>query len=203
KDMIMESPYDETTPTIFMIKGHVGTSQINVKINPKVSASEALPKIEAVFKKIIPSAPFEYKFADDEYAAKFAAEERIGSLARVFATLAIFISCLGLFGLASFVAEQRIKEIGVRKVLGATAVNLWALLSKDFVQLVILSQLIASPLAWYFMHKWLMNYHYRTDISWWVFGITCFGALAITLLTVSYQSIKAATANPVKSLRSE
>jgi len=203
KDMIMESPYDETTPTIFMIKGHVGTSQINVKINPKVSASEALPKIEAIFKKIIPSAPFEYKFADEEYTAKFAAEERIGKLAGVFATLAIFISCLGLFGLASFVAEQRVKEIGVRKVLGATVTNLWALLSKDFVQLVILSQLIASPLAWYFMHKWLMNYHYRTDISWWVFGITCFGALAITLLTVSYQSIKAATANPVKSLRSE
>ena len=203
KDMIMESPYDETTPTLFMIKGHVGTSQINVKINPKVSASEALPKIEAVFKKIIPSAPFEYKFADEEYAAKFAAEERIGKLASVFATLAIFISCLGLFGLASFVAEQRFKEIGVRKVLGATVVNLWALLSKDFVQLVVLSQLIASPLAYYFMHKWLMNYHYRTDISWWVFGITCLGALAITLLTVSYQSIKAATANPVKSLRSE
>lgn len=203
KDMIMESPYEVTTPTLFMIKGHVGTSQINVKINPKISASEALPKIEAVFKKIIPSAPFEYKFADEEYAAKFASEERIGKLARVFATLAIFISCLGLFGLASFVAEQRFKEIGVRKVLGATVVNLWALLSKDFVQLVILSQLIASPLAWYFMHKWLMNYHYRTDISWWVFGITCFGALAITLLTISYQSIKAATANPVKSLKSE
>ena len=203
KDMIMESPYDDTYPTIFMIKGHVGTSQINIKINPNVSASEALPKIEAVFKKIIPSAPFEYKFADEEYAVKFAAEERIGSLAGVFATLAIFISCLGLFGLASFVAEQRFKEIGVRKVLGATVVNLWALLSKDFVQLVILSQLIASPLAWYFMHKWLMNYHYRTDISWWVFGVTCSGALIITLITVSYQSIKAAMANPVKSLRSE
>jgi len=203
KDMIMESPYDDTFPTIFMIKGHVGTSQINVKINPKVSASEALPKIEAVFKKIIPSAPFEYKFADEEYAAKFAAEERIGKLAGVFATLAIFISCLGLFGLASFVAEQRFKEIGVRKVLGATVVNLWALLSKDFVQLVILSQLIASPIAYYFMRKWLMNYHYRTDISWWVFGVTCGGALIITLITVSFQSIKAATANPVNSLRSE
>jgi ABC-type antimicrobial peptide transport system permease subunit len=186
-----------------MIKGHVATSQINVKINPNVSASEALPKIEAVVKKIIPSAPFEYKFADEEYAAKFAAEERIGKLAGVFATLAIFISCLGLFGLASFVAEQRFKEIGVRKVLGATVVNLWALLSKDFVQLVILSQLIASPVAYYFMHEWLMNYHYHTDISWWVFGITSFGALIITLLTVSYQSIKAATSNPVKSLRSE
>ncbi|MDO3628071.1 ABC transporter permease [Mucilaginibacter sp. BT774] len=203
KDMIMESPYDDTYPTVFMIKGHVGTSQINVKINPSVSAGEALPKIEAAFKRIIPSAPFEYKFADEEYAAKFAAEERIGKLAGVFASLAILISCLGLFGLASFVAEQRFKEIGVRKVLGATVTNLWALLSKDFVQLVILSQLIASPIAYYLMHKWLMNYHYRTDISWWVFGVTCFGALIITLLTVSYQSIKAATANPVKSLRSE
>ena len=203
KDMIMESPYEAMVPTVFMIKGHVGTTQIDIKINPHVSVSEALPKIEAVFKKIIPSAPFEYKFADEEYASKFASEERIGKLATVFAGLAIFISCLGLFGLASFVAEQRTKEIGVRKVLGATVINLWSLLSKDFVLLVILSQLIASPIAYYAMHKWLMNYHYRTDISWWVFAITCFGALLITILTVSYQSIKAALANPVKSLRSE
>ncbi|MBS1533153.1 MAG: ABC transporter permease [Bacteroidetes bacterium] len=203
KDMIMESPYDVMTPTLFMIKGHVGTSQINIKIAPNVSAGQALPKIEAVFKKLIPSAPFEYKFADLEYAAKFAAEEHIGKIAAVFAALAIFISCLGLFGLASFVAEQRVKEIGVRKVLGASVINLWGMLSKDFLLLVFLSQLIAFPVAYYFMNKWLQHYHYRTDLSWWIFAATAVGAILITLLTVSYRSIKAALANPVKSLRSE
>ncbi|MGZ3776728.1 MAG: ABC transporter permease [Mucilaginibacter sp.] len=203
KDMVMESPYAPAYPTVFMIKGHVGTSQINVKINPNVSASEALSKIEGVFKKIIPSAPFEYKFADREYAAKFAGEENVGRLAAVFGGLAIFISCLGLFGLASFVAEQRVKEIGVRKILGASVTNLWGMLSKDFVLLVIISQVIASPIAYYAMNKWLQHYQYRTNVSWWVFALTAAGAIAITLLTVSYQSIKAALANPVNSLRSE
>jgi putative ABC transport system permease protein len=203
KDMVMESPYEPMYPTVFMVKGHVGTNQIDIKINPNISASQALPKIEAVFKKTIPSAPFEYKFADQEYAAKFAAEENIGRLAAVFGGLAIFISCLGLFGLASFVAEQRVKEIGVRKVLGASVINLWGMLSKDFVLLVIISQLIASPIAYYFMHNWLQHYQYRTNISWWMFAATAVGAIAITLLTVSYQSIKAALENPVRSLRSE
>ncbi|MDB5145436.1 MAG: FtsX-like permease family protein, partial [Mucilaginibacter sp.] len=203
KDMVMESPYEPMYPTLFMVKGHVGTSIINIKINPRVSVSEALPKIEAVFKKIIPSAPFEYKFADQEYASKFAAEENIGRLAAVFAILAVFISCLGLFGLASFVAEQRVKEIGVRKILGASVINLWRMLSKDFILLVMISLFIASPIAYYFMHNWLQHYKYRTDISWWIFAVTAVGAVAITLLTVSYQSIKAALANPVKSLRSE
>ena len=147
--------------------------------------------------------PFDYKFADAEYAVKFAAEERIGKLAGLFAVLAIFISCLGLFGLASFVAEQRTKEIGVRKVLGASVINLWRLLSKDFVMLVIISFLIATPPAYYFMDKWLQNYQYRTEFSWWIFAAAGIGALIITLLTVSCQAIKAALANPVKSLRTE
>jgi putative ABC transport system permease protein len=203
KDMVMESPYEPMQPTVFMVKGHTGTNQINIKINPKVSVSQALPKIEAVFKKIIPSAPFEYKFADQEYAAKFAAEEKISSLAAVFAILAIFISSLGLFGLASFVAEQRVKEIGVRKILGASVINLWGMLSKDFLLLVIISQVIASPIAYYFMHNWLQHYTYRANMSLWIFAVTALGAIAITLLTVSYQSIKAALANPVNSLRSE
>jgi putative ABC transport system permease protein len=203
KDMVMESPYAPMYPTVFMAKGHVGTNLINIKINPNVSASQALPKIEAVFKRIIPSAPFEYKFADQEYASKFAAEESIGKLAAVFAILAVFISCLGLFGLALFVAEQRVKEIGVRKILGASVINLWGMLSKDFVLLVIISQVIASPIAYYFMHNWLQHYQYRTNISWWIFAATAAGAMVITLLTVSYQSVKAALANPVKSLRSE
>ena len=140
---------------------------------------------------------------DDEFAAKFTNEVRVGKLATFFAALAIFISCLGLFGLASFVAEQRTKEIGIRKVLGASVTNLWGMLSKDFVVLVIISCFIAAPVAYYFMSKWLLKYDYRTGISWWVFAASAIGALVITVLTVSFQAIKAAVANPVKSLRSE
>ena len=164
---------------------------------------DALVKTEAIFKKQVPSVPFDYKFADTEYGLKFAAEERIGKLASVFATLAILISCLGLFGLASFVAEKRTKEIGVRKVLGATVYNLWKMLSMDFVMLVIISCLIAIPVAWYYLHQWLQKYEYRTEISWWIFPVVIAGALMITIITVSFQAIKAAIANPVKSLRSE
>ncbi|RYU97477.1 permease prefix domain 2-containing transporter [Emticicia agri] len=203
KDMVMESPYEPTSPVIFMIKGHGGPNTINIKINPAVSASEALPKIEAVFKKLVPTAPFEYKFLDEEYAKKFAAEERIGQLANFCAILAIFISCLGLFGLASFVAEQRIKEIGIRKILGASVSNLWALLSKDFVLIVIISLFIASPIAYYFMSQWMKKYIYHTEISWWIFALAGIGAMAITVLTVSYQAIKAALMNPVKTLKTE
>ncbi|MDB5134114.1 MAG: FtsX-like permease family protein, partial [Mucilaginibacter sp.] len=130
-------------------------------------------------------------------------EERIGKLASFFASLAIFISCLGLFGMASFMAEQRIKEIGVRKVLGASVFNLWSLLSKDFILLVVISLMIATPVSYYFMHNWLQNYKYRSGMAWWIFVATGVGAMAITLLTVSYQSIKAALANPVKSLKTE
>ncbi|GAB4032150.1 permease prefix domain 2-containing transporter [Spirosoma gilvum] len=203
KDVVMESPYESISPTIFMIRGHGGTNWIDIRLKPTVSASEALPKIEAVFKKLIPLAPFEYKFADQEYALKFAAEERVGKLASVFAGLAIFISCLGLFGLSSFIAEQRTKEIGVRKVLGASVLNLWGLLSKEFVMLVIIAFGIATPVAYYFLSSWLQKYTYRTEPSWWIFAATGAGALLITLLTISFQSIKAALVNPVKSLRSE
>ena len=202
KDMVMKSPYAPPVPSVFFLSKQ-GTNSINIRINPQISAAEALPKIEGVFKKIIPSAPFDYKFADQEYASKFATEERVGKLASVFAVLAILISCLGLFGLASFVAEQRTKEIGIRKVLGASTASLWQMLSNDFVILVVLSCLIAIPIAYYYMNSWLQGYEYRTDIPWWIFAISCFGALMITLLTVSFQAIKAAMMNPVKSLRSE
>ena len=204
KDMVMESPYEPIRPTLFFIKSlNGGVSWINIRLDPHISASRALPKIEAVFKRLIPSAPFEYKFTDEEYDRKFAAEERIGKLATFFGSLAIFISCLGLFGMALFMAEQRTKEIGVRKVLGASVFSLWKLLSGDFLQLVLISLLIATPAAIYFMHSWLQSYSYRTELSWWIFGVTGVGAMLITLLTVSYQSIKAALTNPVKSLRTE
>jgi ABC-type antimicrobial peptide transport system permease subunit len=168
-----------------------------------MSVSEALPKIESVFKKIIPTAPFEYKFADQEYATKFNSEERIGKLSSIFSTLAIFVSCLGLFGLASFVAEQRTKELGIRKVLGASVPQLWKLLSKDFIWLVVIACVIAIPISFYLMKDWLIQYEYRITISWEIFVVVSLGALLITLLTVSFQAIKAAIANPVNSLRSE
>ena len=204
KDMVMTSPFDPITPTVFLMDDKERSfNVINIRINAHTSAADGLAKIETVFKKFAPSTPFNYKFADQEYALKFAEEERIGKLATVFALLAIFISCLGLFGMASFVAEQRTKEIGVRKVLGASVFNVWNLLSKDFVKLVIISCFIAVPVAYYLSHEWLQNYEYRTEISWWVFAAAGVGALTLTLLTVSFQAIKAAIANPVKSLRTE
>jgi ABC-type antimicrobial peptide transport system permease subunit len=201
KDMIVESPYEPIKPTVFYLTQEAGP--LNIRINPKVSAAKAISIIETIYKKYAHGQPFDYQFADEEYAKKFNSEERIGKLVSSFAILAIFISCLGLFGMASFMAEQRVKEIGVRKVLGATVLNLWGLLSKDFIVLVIVSLLIATPVAYYFMHNWLQHYTYRAEISWWIFAITGLGALIITLLTVSYQGIKAALANPVKSLKTE
>ena len=201
KDMVALSPYDPTVPTIFFLDNNY--DWINIRLDPRISASAALPKLEAVFKKLTPNSPFNYQFADQEYALKFAAEERIGQLALFFTLLAILISCLGLFALASFTAEQRVKEIGVRKVLGATVGNLWVLLSKDFVYLVLSAFLLAAPLSYYVLTHWLRRYAYRTDVSWWIFVVAGLAVFLITLLTVSYQSIRAALLDPVKSLRSE
>jgi putative ABC transport system permease protein len=202
KNMVMQSPYKPVKQALFFLAPQ-DVEYINIKINPAMNAHDAMNKIAAVCKVYSPSVPFSYKFADEEYARKFSDEERIGKLATVFAVLAIFISCLGLFGMATFMAEQRIKEIGVRKILGASVLNLWSLLSKEFVTLVLIALVIALPLAYYFMYNWLQNYAYRSAMPWWVFAAAAAGALLITVLTVSYQSIKAALTNPVKSLRSE
>ncbi|MEP7109988.1 MAG: ABC transporter permease [Ferruginibacter sp.] len=202
KDMVMESPFKPTVPTIFHME-YGWVRLIIVRIKPTMPLREALAKMETVFKRYNPGSPFEYQFTDETYKKKFSDEERIGNLSTFFAILAIFISCLGLFGLASFVAEQRTKEIGVRKVLGATVFNLWKMLSKDFVRLVMISCVIAIPLASYFLNQWLQRYVYHTEVSWWIFAAAGIGALVITLLTVSFQAIKAALANPVKSLRTE
>jgi ABC-type antimicrobial peptide transport system permease subunit len=200
QDMVKGSPFGATFPSVIFLGGG---NWIFARLNPNTSIHEALPKIEAGFKKVIPTLPFDYKFVDEEYGLKFAAEERIGKLATFFAILAILISCMGLFGLASYVAEQRTKEIGVRKVLGASVFNLWKLLSKDFIMLVMISCFIAIPVARYFLHEWLQQYEYRTDMAWWIFAVAAGCALLITLITVSFQAIKAAIANPVKSLRTE
>ncbi|MBD1394232.1 ABC transporter permease [Mucilaginibacter glaciei] len=202
EDMVMSSPYEPVKTTLFVAQSG-STGIIDVRLNPKKSTREALAKVESVFKKYDPGSPFDYKFSDDEYNKKFATEERVGKLAGFFTILAIFISCMGLFGMASFMAEQRIKEIGVRKVLGASVFSLWRLMSTDFVLLVGISLLVAIPTAYYFMHGWLQNYKYRADLSWWIFALTGIAAIGITLLTVSYQSIKAALTNPVKSLKTE
>jgi ABC-type antimicrobial peptide transport system permease subunit len=203
KNMLMESPYEPIRPMIFYIDTYDRNSIINIKIRPGTSSGMAIKTTEKIYNKYNSANPFEYQFADTAYDLRFKEEVRIGKLAGFFAILAIFISCLGLFGMASFMAEQRTKEIGVRKVLGATVFNLWRLLSKDFVILVSISLIIAAPVAWYLMNNWIQDYSYRTEISWWIFAVTGIGALLIALLTVSFQSIKAAIVNPVRSLRSE
>ena len=201
KDMISNSPYEQVQPAVFLGQG--GHTIDIIRIKPGTPIRTALSAIEAVFKQYNPSSPLIYQFNDDDYAKKFATETETGNLATVFSGLAILISCLGLFGLASFVAEQRTKEIGVRKVLGARVVNLWALLSGDFLKLVILSCLVSMPLSYFFMSRWLQNYPLHTSLSLWIFVAAGAGILSITLATVSYQALKAALMNPVKSLRTE
>lgn len=203
KNIVTGSVYDPVQQTFYFFDRNNNAQLIYIRLNPNKSTHESIAKIGDVFKKYITSAPFQYTFVDDDYAQKFANEERIGKLASVFAGLAVLISCLGLFGLVSFMAEQRTKEIGVRKVLGASVFNLWGLLSKEFMLLVVISLLIATPVAYYFMHNWLQHYAYRADLSWWIFVAAGACALMITLLTVSFQSIRAAIANPAKSLRTE
>lgn len=202
KDLVVQSPYTAVPPSLF----HISTNNINValiRINPEVNIHDALVRIESVFKKYNPTFPFNATFVDAEYDRKFGNEKRVGTLALFFAVIAVSISCLGLFGVASFVAERRTKEIGIRKVMGASVANLWQMLSRDFVILVVVSCLISIPLAYYFLDNWLQAFDYRTNIPWWIFAISCVGALMITLLTVSFRAIKAAMMNPVKSLRSE
>ncbi len=203
EDVITQSPYEPVKQGLYVFDRQGNGNYYNLRLNPDKSVSDNLNVIETTFKTHFPNLPFRYDFVDAEYAEKFASEERVASLARVFTLLAILISCLGLFGLASFVAEQRTKEIGVRKVLGATISNLWMLLSKDFVKLVIIALLIATPIAFYMMSQWIQKFEYRTEISWWIFLAAGLGALIITLITVSFQSIKAALSNPTKSLRTE
>ena len=202
KDMLMQSPYEPVKQTVFWLTKDQGAF-VNFRIAPGLDAATALTRISAVFKKYDPKEPFDYRFVDEEYAKKFNDEARIGRLAAAFATLAILISCIGLFGMAAFIAGQRIKELGIRKVLGASIFSLWNLLSGDFLLLVLIAFLIASPITYLGMSRWLEHYTYHTAIPWWIFMATGFGALAITVITVSYQSISAALMNPAKSLKTE
>jgi putative ABC transport system permease protein len=202
QDIIKESPFSSIKPSLFILDYDV-VNVVNIKLSPEVGVSEAMANMEAVFKKHYPTVPFEYYFTDKNFEKKFSNEVRVGKLSGFFAALALFISCLGIFGLAAFVAEQRTKELGIRKVLGASISSLWKLLSKDFVVLVLISCLLAVPVGYYFMNNWLQSYEYRTPISSWIFLLTCMGAIIITLATVSYQAIRAALMSPVNSLKSE
>lgn len=202
RDQIRWTPFSKQSPHIYLLN-YAEKGYLTIRLSSNARVRTALDKIAAVIKKYDPAAHFDYKFQDDDYARLFNDEERTGKLASVFTVLAVSISCLGIFGLASFTASQRTKEIGIRKVLGATIFNVWKMLSGDFVRLVVLAILVATPVAWYFADQWLQQYEYRVEISWPVFAVTGIGALIITLLTVSYQSFKAALMNPVNSLRSE
>ena len=179
-----------------------GFSNLSVKINGS-KAKEALAYIESTWKKMFPDHPFEYQFLDDHFAEVYRADSQVSKIVGVLAALAIIISCLGLFGLASYSAEKRVKEVGIRKVLGASVQDIVSLLSIHFIKLVLIANVIAWPIAWFTLNKWLQDYAYRIDISWWVFVVAGLTALLIALLTVSFQAIKAAIANPVKSLRTE
>lgn len=202
KNFILGSPYEQVEPMIiggpfmpFMV--------INFRISEHPSYGENLAKAQKVFLKYNPEYPFNVRFYDKEYQLKFADEQRVGTLVGWFAALTIFVSCLGLFGLAAYMAESRLKEIGIRKVLGASVSSITGLLSREFLRLVGISFLIASPVAWLVMHNWLKGYPYRISIEWWVFAVTGFLTGAIALATVSFQAIKAALANPIRNLRTE
>jgi ABC-type antimicrobial peptide transport system permease subunit len=201
KDMVMTSPYNQVKPTIYYINNN--SNFIILRLNPRMSATASLAKIAPVFTAFNPDEPFDYHFVDQEYGRKFSAEERIGKLAGCFAVLTVFISCIGLFGLASFVAQQRTREIGIRKVMGASVFALWKMLSGEFIMPVAVAGIIAVPVTWHFLDRWLAQYQYHREVSPWFFITAGLGALLITLLTVSYHAISAATMSPVKSLRTE
>jgi putative ABC transport system permease protein len=201
KDALMESPFTPVEPTVF--NHGRGGSFVIYRLSANVQPHDAIDKITKIFDAYNPAYPYIYQFVDDQYNQKFNLEILVGKLAGVFAGLAIFISCLGLFGLAAYVAEQRTKEIGIRKVLGASVVQVWTLLSMDFIILVMISCVIASPIALYFLSGWLQKYDYKISIGPGVFVLSAITALIITLVTISFQAIRAALTNPVKSLRSE
>jgi ABC-type antimicrobial peptide transport system permease subunit len=202
-DYVYGDMYGKPDPVMFFCVNTPDASNMYVRLKPNANTEKAIQQVATVLKKDNPSYPFTYHFVDDQFNQMFQNEQLISKLSWVFAMLAIIISCLGLFGLAVYTAERRIKEIGVRKVLGASITNITTLLSKDFLLLVLASCLVAFPLAWWMMHSWLQNYKYRIEISWWIFLIAGIVAILIALITVSFQAIKAAIANPVKSLRNE
>jgi putative ABC transport system permease protein len=201
-NVVMGSPFTPVDP--MMVYFNPGASNfVSIRLNKDAELKRSLSSIETIFKKHNPSVPFEYQFVDEEFGKKFATEELIGKLTNIFAFLAIFICCLGLAGLVSFTVEKRIREIGIRKVLGATVAQVLLLVSKEFVKLVLIAFILATPVAWWFMNNWLNKYDYHTLISFWLFGAVGIVMLMITLFVITINAFKAAVSNPVKSLRTE
>jgi putative ABC transport system permease protein len=203
RDLVIASPFQRVRPGIFLLSPDKSLTDIILRVKPGTAMRPALTQIEKVFKKYNPASPFDYSFADTDYAQKFADEQRIDGLARAFTILAIFISGLGLFGLAAYTAEQRNREIGIRKVLGSSVFSIWRLLTREIILLVLLACAIALPLTALFMHHWLLQYEYRASQPWWLFAATAAGGLALALLTVSFHALRAAHTSPVKTLRSQ
>ena len=203
KDFILTSPYEPVAPMLILGPVRGWLNAMHIKLNGNNRMADNIAQIEQIFKQYNPAYPFEYSFIDEEYARKFGEEQKVGALATWFAGLTIFISCLGLFALVAYMAETRRKEIGIRKVLGASVSSVMFLLSKEFLILVLISVAVASPIAWWAMNKWLAGYAYRTDIPWWLFVVVGCISLGIALLTVGFQAIKAATANPVEAIKSD
>jgi ABC-type antimicrobial peptide transport system permease subunit len=202
KDFVFDDMYGKSDPLVFQSYPEQ-FGYLYVRLKKQADVQKAMAKIESIIKSNNPGYPFNYIFVDDEFEWQFKSEMLIGKLSRVFALLAIIITCLGLFGLAAYMAERRTKEIGIRKVLGASVTGITALLSIDFLKLVIISSVVAFPVAWLFMHNWLQDYAYRIKINWWIFMVAALLAIVIAVFTISFQAIKAALANPVKSLRTE
>jgi putative ABC transport system permease protein len=201
KDFHLQSLHEPITPLILCFN-YLNTEYLLVKTRAG-QTQQALTNLAQISKEFTPDYPFNYHFLDEEYEKLYRSEQQVNTLVNYFGMLAILISCLGLFGLAAFTAEQRTKEIGVRKVLGASITNIVGLLSKDFLKLVLIALVLASPVAWWALDKWLETFAYKTALSWWIFALAGVLAISIALLTVSFQSIKAALVNPIKSLRSE
>jgi putative ABC transport system permease protein len=202
RNVVFGGPYDPVRPSLYFLN----VSRLNFftfRLNPEKPMAESVANIETAIKPHMKGEPFSYQFMDTDQAGKFGNEERVSTLANIFAALAIFISCLGIFGLSSFIAEQRTKEIGVRKVLGANLSQLWILLSKDFVVLVVISCFLAVPFAYWVLQSWLEGYQYRVALPWWVFIAASIGTLAITMLTISWHVIKVARVNPANTLKVE
>jgi putative ABC transport system permease protein len=203
-DFHFESLHQNIVPILLRMPPFANNNyrRLSVKIGGH-NINSAINTIQEAWRKAQPEVPFEYTFLDERFQRLYNSEQQQGSLFTMFAFIAIFIACLGLFGLSAFTITQRVKEIGVRKVLGASIPQIVTELSKDFLKLVLIASIIALPIAWYSMSKWLLDFAFRVSIQWWVFVMAGFIALVIAFVTISFQSIKAATANPVKSLRSE
>jgi putative ABC transport system permease protein len=201
KDFHYKSLHEKVEPAVLQIYPQVA-AKIAVKIKG-TDVKNTIAHIETTWNKLAPAFPLDYKFMDESFGDMYKSEDKLSTLLWVFTIMAIVVGCMGLFGLAAFSAEQRTKEIGIRKVLGASVMSIVAMLSKNFLKPVLIASVIAFPVAWFLMNKWLQDFPYRVNISWWIFGIAAIAALVIALITVSFQTIKAAISNPVKSLRAE